>query len=566
MSTTFFLRIEPRTTSSDLTQGIAARIYDPLWTLGRQWQLGELLGEDAGSPTDATLESEVATLAVYNTAATQNVPYDPTVLPLETLVEANPVRGNPTRAGGVPHWTKRLRIDTGRAFLRALADANVSTYAAGFISAYSFQQSEIAAAHPDDARLLQVAAGRVPDGQKLYTQLVPALLAGDPLPTPPAIAPNDVLLVRSAANAWITWCSFTLFETASSSAWRPDTLDYDFSVATSNGTGATTLDSTEYRGGSLDWYDFDTRPQSQATDFRAQPALSGMPTGVRYRGMPNPRWWELEDASVDFGSVTAGASDAARLALIEFGLVYANDFFAIPMRLNVGSLCRVTSLIVTDTFGMRLQIRPAASGTGRQGSTRWSLFTLNQRDAAQPGTLPVSDLFFLPPSAQQLVADRPVEEVLLVRDEMANLAWAIERKYEGERGIAVERIEEAVSNRPITPPPNVGASLRYVLGTTVPPYWFPLVPQQGVADVRLQLEQMENQLDALPLGTLLNLNGPSLPDSVVPREGRQLLRDYVSTRWSNGKVFVWSRKRSQIGRGEGSSGLQFDVAKVIDEQ
>jgi hypothetical protein len=209
---------------------------------------------------------------------------------------------------------------------------------------------------------------------------------------------------------------------------------------------------------------------------------------------------------------------------------------------------------------MRTKIRPAAYGAGRQGSPRWSMFTLNQRDPAQPAAMGVADLFFLPPVAQQVIADRPVEEVLLVRDEMANLAWAIERRYEGGRGIAVERIEEAMSDRPIVPPPNVNASLRYILSTTVPPYWFPLVPEQGINDVRLHLDRMANQSESVqPLGTFLDMNGPSLPDSVVPREGRQLLRDYAFTRWSNGMSYVWSRKRSRIGRGEGSSGLKFDV-------
>ncbi|TMB87177.1 MAG: hypothetical protein E6J45_12815 [Chloroflexi bacterium] len=62
-----------------------------------------------------------------------------------------------------------------------------------------------------------------------------------------------------------------------------------------------------------------------------------------------------------------------------------------------------------------------------------------------------------------------------------------------------------------------------------------------------------------PLGSFLEL-GATLPDASVPREGRQLLRDYAFTRWSNGASFVWSRRRSRIGSGEGSSGLRFDVA------
>ena len=48
-SITSWNRLEPRTRSPSLL-GIEARIHDPLWLLARQWQFGEFLGEDAGSP------------------------------------------------------------------------------------------------------------------------------------------------------------------------------------------------------------------------------------------------------------------------------------------------------------------------------------------------------------------------------------------------------------------------------------------------------------------------------------------------------------------------------------
>ena len=52
MSRTYFVRLEPRSTTGDLAPGLAARVADPLWLLGRQWQLGELLADDAPSPSE----------------------------------------------------------------------------------------------------------------------------------------------------------------------------------------------------------------------------------------------------------------------------------------------------------------------------------------------------------------------------------------------------------------------------------------------------------------------------------------------------------------------------------
>jgi hypothetical protein len=45
----------------------------------------------------------------------------------------------------------------------------------------------------------------------------------------------------------------------------------------------------------------------------------------------------------------------------------------------------------------------------------------------------------------------------------------------------------------------------------------------------------------------------------VPREGVRVTRNYQYTRWFDGSTHLWIGRRKQIGRGEGSSGLGFDV-------
>ncbi len=125
MSLTYLVRTEARGTSSSLEPGLAARIADPLWLLGRQWQLGELLGEDAGSPVDADLEAETASIVRFRRdGQTSGVGYDPAALPLDVMT-ADRIRS----ASG---WTTRLRVDTGRAFVSALRDAGLARYAAAF--------------------------------------------------------------------------------------------------------------------------------------------------------------------------------------------------------------------------------------------------------------------------------------------------------------------------------------------------------------------------------------------------------------------------------------------------
>ncbi len=48
-------RLEPVPATGDLEPGLQAPLADPLWLLARQWQFGELHGDDAGSPVEVRL-------------------------------------------------------------------------------------------------------------------------------------------------------------------------------------------------------------------------------------------------------------------------------------------------------------------------------------------------------------------------------------------------------------------------------------------------------------------------------------------------------------------------------
>jgi hypothetical protein len=133
--------------------------------------------------------------------------------------------------------------------------------------------------------------------------------------------------------------------------------------------------------------------------------------------MPAPRWWEFEDAQVDFGGVDAGPEDLARLLLIEFAATYGNDWFVIPIEVDTGSITNVRSLIITDTFGGGRYVVPDSRATGAS----WRMFQLAPD---QPGPeQSMSNFLFVPPVVLKNVEGPPLEEVVFLRDEMANMAW-----------------------------------------------------------------------------------------------------------------------------------------------
>jgi hypothetical protein len=544
----FYSRLEPRTRGDDLTEGLAARIWDAAWMLARQWQLGELNGDDGGTPVHVRHTGTLSWCAAYRDAAGRR-PVLPGAGPVEAWAEAAP---SPPAT-----WTVRRRVDVGRALLRELRDVGLQQRIPALLAAFPLAP----AADPDDpaAGLLALAAGRVPDGGQAFQRLEGPLRSVPPsLPALPDLTVDQPLV--DAAVAWLRFCD-ALLGSPPGGAWAPARMEHAFTVEAPAPDGGLALHAEAHGGGMLDWWAFDAEPlpadPGAATEAHDTVTI---PTRVTFRGMPNPRWWQEEDAAVDLGGVEANPADLARMAVLQFALVYGNDQFVVPLRLPVGAVFRTTHLLVTDTFGVTTQLAPAAhAGPGNRrapGADRWTMFTLTRSDRSG-----VADAFVLPATAVHRLTSGSLEEVLLLRDEMANLGWAVEQIVEGADGAALRRAERW-HRPPATEPPPTGP-LRYRLGTTVPPYWFPLVPTRTVTgdvpELVVQPMAFSTDPDAVPLGTFVR-TGLALADDRLPREGRRLVRDRVLVRWSDGDVVTWQRRRATVGRGEGSSGLRFDEA------
>src|SRR5262249_38708991 len=173
----------------------------------------------------------------------------------------------------------------------------------------------------------------------------------------------------------------------------------------------------------------------------------------------------------------------------EFALTSGNDWFVIPVELENGALYRTRSLVITDTFGVRSLI--ACSGDLGPPYSTWRMFAHSYTHASGQ-TKPQSNLFFLAPSLLNNLESPPLEEVLFVRDEMANLAWAIEPLIESPAEAPLTRCEADREGRrrlgppaPATAAPPLPAALRYRLTSRVPAYWVPLLPVRTGNGLRL---------------------------------------------------------------------------------
>ena len=111
-----------------------------------------------------------------------------------------------------------------------------------------------------------------------------------------------------------------------------------------------------------------------------------IPTPVRYSGMPADRFWDFEDGKVFFGGLSAGATDLAQMILTEFATIFSNDWFMLPVPVATGSVTRIVSIEVIDSFGEKQSIEPAAVKEGPDRS--WRYFELTGDPSAENGFSP----------------------------------------------------------------------------------------------------------------------------------------------------------------------------------
>jgi hypothetical protein len=547
-SVTGWWRIEPQ--SDDLVpgpdRGLQARLYDPAWMLGRQWQLGELGGEDAASPAWVRLRVAGAPITRLQLGAPDGPvrALGPTDL-LEPLVE-----GEADQAGD---WT--AAVAAGAHFLEALRKAGLGDLAPHFQGEYPLPDPDPSGADPTARRRFRVLRRNGLDGAALRrAALTPA---GKPrVPARPEVPQGRHDAVLDVVRRWLPW--YPDPPEGAGTGWVPERLEYRFAVAGPHpgGDGELVLEAPAYEGGTLDWDDLRAaradRSLGAAGDAgRTQWAHRSLPTRVAYPGMPANRWWELEDARVSYGHVEAEGGDLARLLMIEFASVYGNDWFLAPCDAPLGTALAVEALVVTDTFGQATLVGPAAA-------PGWSMFAVS---GADPGLLVLAPV--LGPSLQ----GAPVEDVQLSRDEAANMGWAIERVVTGAAGNRVDRHEawrdRLAAEHGSAPPPDLDSeTLAYTLANDPPDHWIALVPR---ADGRRAISLHRGEVvhgDGRafpPLGRLLEPGRPlTLFEEEVPRSGLLATRAWQFARTASGASVAWIGRRTRPGRGESRSGLGYD--------
>jgi len=567
-TTVMWNRLEGRPRRPDFTRALKAEVRDPLWLITRQWQMGEFAGEDAGSPVGAK-----AAWTTDSFALDRNIP-------LDALAEARPIELE--RAKRLHNAD--LRLAMGRQWRRMLA-VDHAVRVPDFLNQYHFDAPDPAnkadfpiTAHAAAWQTLAAVAGRAIDGGALLLHLQkPGGRASDNL----GLVDPEKQQIDDLGDQFRVWAERLYFQPTTPDAWQPRHLEYELKVSAPDRDVPAALAMPEHRGGRVDWFSFDAVPPSAAdTGGTKNPptVLSFMPTTIHFDGMPNTRYWAFEEGAVNFGDIDPDTTDLSKLLLIDFGLLFANDWFVLPIELPVGSLTRIQGLAVTNTFGERFWIEPAVDRA--TDSSSWQMFRLTPQGVADE-RLVIAPASFVGQESQ------PVESVACVRDEVSNMVWGIETVVQlpdgsSRRGreLALEvhaKFQSAVIAGAHTPPVN-DAKISYTLMRSVAENWIPFIPvhvendnrqiqlqraamprllegEQGVTPAKItpRTRIMREGLDATPAVTYF------LAEEEVERAGTVVETRWQRTRWWQGRVVLWQGHYRTCGRGEVASSLAFDI-------
>jgi hypothetical protein len=319
--------------AGDLARGFAAETADPLWLIGRAWQLCEHEGEDASSPVRAAYRCRQTPIDPLDGDPAQ----DPRTTPAEAIVESEP--GD--------RWTVGLRVRVGRAVQAAASAAGVALPADARLAGLPVPYD-----HLDDSgfdgRILWERRGALGLQDEWFAGLAPA-----------GPEPADL--------------------------WDRSELSYDADFA----AGPVGLALRRHDGGELDWWSVDADAEMPAPAGPPADATSVLTGRLRYPGAPLPRWWQIEDAAVDVGGYAPDRSHLGTVLLLDLLVNDSDDWFGFPVGAVAGHVATLDEVVVTDSFGDEWKLDPPADGWSMFATDKLGLRSLVVWATAAPLTGPV---------------------------------------------------------------------------------------------------------------------------------------------------------------------------------
>ncbi len=515
-----YARLEPRPYERNFEAGFAANIYDPVWFLGRQWQMGEFQGENATSPVWVNYQINSHPIQAADRG------FDPTVIPAEAIVESELD----------DWWTMGRRVRIGRRVAARVALPNDDTL--------RFYNPSPPYEHFHDQF----------DGLALWRRRI-------------ALGIDQV-----AFGAEIPADSIP--------AWSREELLYQQSNEDTFATDEHQLTVQRHRGGRMDWHSVDSASAAQPPNALSE-AREAIPTALQYPGAPHSRWWEIEDAEVDLGGYAPDSAHTPTALLTEIIFSHSDDWFLLPVTAQAGHVVVMQTLAVHDSFGRTYSSDDvdgmgAVRWKGLNPPQDWTLFQVDRRTPDEIG-LP-SEALLLWHVAELPLESTAIERVQFGLDEESNLLWAVERTLDGRE---VESRKTETPSDALHPKFNTGKpsgdarqarEYAYIPGQGMAAYWHPYeivelvekggqrrLEQRRLTDLSRQkpIAMPPPQAEVLRPAPAEHLH--RIAPLAIPSNGIEVERRWQLARDMNGQPVLWIQRQRRSLMAPPARRLRFDV-------
>ncbi len=620
-------RLETRTRRHDVTDALRFRVYDPLWMLSRQWQMGEFRGNDAGTAMSVRARVKTTPIEKYQlgkdggrtVSAGADTPLEPLVEQIDREI------------------TPQVRVESAIYFLDLLNEAAGLSAAEKSLLTQSIMANQDLALDRSDlsmprssvvesdvtaftnsrntrlTRFKAACVGKIFDGYKLYQQRAASVV----------LKPATEKKLKKLLDTYCSWFKDRyLPASAQKGAWDTPSLGHHFKAE----NACAVYTAEDYAGGRVSWYSFDLEKKKSGSSQGKVQEMDVLPTLASYPGAPNKRLWQFEDRKVFMGN-SIEMQAKGNIAFLQYATMYGNDWMLFPLKTEVGKYVEVESITVYDTFGIPVVVKGRAGKNDKGAKTfgqKWQMFS-NAPVDQESSTAASADGLLFPPALVRTLEGAPVEEVNFLRDEMANMLWGVETRLDDGCGSSLdasllasdvqqhieEKYQDEVERAHISISQDDDgktvvkssreAEYKYSLMNSVPLNWIPFVPQHIKIDQEKKLyqgflggrevafrrgvmpcyvvtgKQKGSYFPVRPQSSFLKpkkvvVNG-KLGDSPlfineeqIQGVGTLIVKNCQRSRWIGGKTYTWMGYSKQIKHTQGVSGLEFDTLKDAAEK
>ncbi|MDP5220203.1 hypothetical protein Q5Y75_23715 [Ruegeria sp. 2205SS24-7] len=338
--------------------------------------------------------------------------------------------------------------------------------------------------------------------------------------------------------------------------WKPSALEYGFSLSTDRHK----MEARGYDGRAMDWHDFSLTLQGGSPGEEQR--LEMVPGQLQIRGVPEPRFWEIEDREAYFDSGEGAEPNILSLLLPEFFYTDMKNWYTIPAPMPSGAVREIQDVRVVDSFGVVSSVDPVGARSAPRDDP-WSIYAMDLGDEERTNS---STLLCLNTAARVGENDL-IEEVRFLRDEAANLVWGWERQLTGSDGLFATVLEpgEAIHADEADALAST-ADLRFRLKSETARSFIPYLPRQtaGVPAVDGDIALRRARSSEAYSSKNPQYRGEIVAESLylneedVPRSGVRVRRLHRFARGSDDEVYFWIGRDRNIAGPTKKPKLTFD--------